>query len=488
MNIRIKNVLDSIKRWHDSPKAVATETTTAGSLDGGNMPPPQVTWLLLGLIHYRRRKKWAWSLYEQHRAQVPALTVGEVCEQKEMKFVPGHPEWSYELHSNDSHVVNRSTGEDIHFDTCNGVEVISAYWYLRYLQKFRTPGPAERRIKELFPRQKGAMAGLNYLRTHRVLDWVYDAETWRMSFKLAGEVRRYAGPVKKFLDAWKNPKNRLRLGALIGDWEAVHLAARAKKRPDIAAHAEKLAAGARDCWLSRLRTYAEVLPSSDTLHALAIAKAADLPAYLASALVDPELAGAAIRIIGDDPAWCCQVTEAFKESLRAYWRYEARGRAAKYLARQGHPIDELLDGVVSKPADYRAATQLAMQYSPERLPDLLRRSLRSKRSRTRLFAAAVLASIGNSWACRELMAAVKDADFYDRTLEARCALQVSGSMQAQKAMRKWEKHHASQVETTDVFSDSDYEMCGGCQTALRDTILKVDKMVCPLRPFFAKQK
>ncbi len=94
-----------------------------------------------------------------------------------------------------------------------------------------------------------------------------------------------------------------------------------------------MAAGARDCWLRRLRTYAEVLPSRDTLHALAIAKAADIPAYLASALADPEFAGAAIEIIGDDPAWRCQITEAFKESLRAYWRYDAKGRAAKYLAR-----------------------------------------------------------------------------------------------------------------------------------------------------------
>ena len=201
------------------------------------------------------------------------------------------------------------------------------------------------------------MAGLNYLRTHHVLDSVFDAETWRMTFKLVGEARLYTRSVRDFLDAWKNPKNRLHLGALIGDWDAVHLAARAKNTPDITAHAEKLAAAARDGWLSRLRTFAEILPSGDTLYALALAKAPDLPAYLTSALTDPELAGTAIRIVGDDPAWRCQVTEAFKESLRAYWRYGAKRRAATYLARQGHPIDELLDGLLSKPADYRAAVQ-----------------------------------------------------------------------------------------------------------------------------------
>ena len=86
------------------------------------------------------------------------------------------------------------------------------------------------------------------------------------------------------------------------------------------------------------------------------------------------------------------------------------------------------------------------------------------------------------------MAAVEGSGFYDRTLEARCALQAGGSTEAHRAMQKWEEQHAAQVATTDMVSESDYEMCGGCHTALRDTIRKVDKWVRPVRPFLARQK
>ena len=94
----------------------------------------------------------------------------------------------------------------------------------------------------------------------------------------------------------------------------------------------------------------------------------DLPDYLAKAMTDPQLAGAAARIVRNDATLRSQVEEVFRRSLREHWGYGAKARAAEYLARQGHPIGEILDGLLSKPTAYRTAMRLALQCT-NRLPE-----------------------------------------------------------------------------------------------------------------------
>ena len=140
---------------------------------------------------------------------------------------------------------------------------MKVWWYSHYLQGFRTPGPAECRLEELFPRRRGLLAAMNYLRTHGAFRKCFDVDSPRMMFKLAVEVTRYSEPVKTFLDAWQEPRNRIHLGPLIGDWDVVAVAAESAGQLEIAARAKRLAADAGECWLKRLRSFMEISACDD---------------------------------------------------------------------------------------------------------------------------------------------------------------------------------------------------------------------------------
>ncbi len=267
----------------------------------GNLPPIWVTWLVLGLIHYLKRKKWAWAIYQTRLAKT--ITLEALHAEDAMQPLPDLPEWAFKLDGNNSAIISSVTGENIHFDPSNGYAFMNIESFRRYLQEYRTPGPAEQRLNELFPSGKGILAGLNYLWTHDALHWVFDPMTPDMKFKICLAMARYSEPVEDFLNAWQEPRYRLRLGAVIGDWDVVAHAAELKNEPQIAARAKLLAADARDRWLDRLRKLVEFLICDDALYALATAKADDLPSILKTALNNSALAEAAIEIAGNDATW-----------------------------------------------------------------------------------------------------------------------------------------------------------------------------------------
>jgi hypothetical protein len=116
VNYQIENLLHRIESWHKTPSKVAPEATACAAR---HLPTPQVTWTLLGLIHYRLRKTWAWKVFKQHlrshvKPQPARVTIHEVIEGTAEGIISGMPEWSYHLDGNNSFIGNRATREVIH--------------------------------------------------------------------------------------------------------------------------------------------------------------------------------------------------------------------------------------------------------------------------------------------------------------------------------------------------------------------------------------
>ena len=58
MNRKLTAVLTRVRNW----KAV---TNAPASTDRKHLPPPQITWAMLGLIRYRVQKRWAWNALKE---------------------------------------------------------------------------------------------------------------------------------------------------------------------------------------------------------------------------------------------------------------------------------------------------------------------------------------------------------------------------------------------------------------------------------------
>src|SRR5262249_21528485 len=99
----------------------------------GALPEPQVSWTLLGLIHYRRRKGWAWRVLDERLH-------GQHSRGFQEGVVPGLPDWTYQLDHGNSHLIHRGTGEDIHIDAENGPELILGNSFIDHFQSHREPG------------------------------------------------------------------------------------------------------------------------------------------------------------------------------------------------------------------------------------------------------------------------------------------------------------------------------------------------------------
>ena len=50
------------RAWSVKGKAV---TNAPASTDRKHLPPPQITWAMLGLIRYRVQKRWAWNALKE---------------------------------------------------------------------------------------------------------------------------------------------------------------------------------------------------------------------------------------------------------------------------------------------------------------------------------------------------------------------------------------------------------------------------------------
>jgi len=480
MNRQLTAVLNCIRKWKIA-------TNGPARICGKNLPPPQITWTMLGLIRYRVRKRWAWNVLKE---RVPLafeddldhmVTIDDVVNGVRTGIVPEMPQWEYRIDGNDSWVQNRRSGERIHVDVPNWPEVTFAWQYVDYVQRHREPGPAEARLKELFPEGRGLLTAIQRLRRGGLLHVLDSYWPVSLDFELCGAVDGYARGVTEFLDAWSQPENRIALAAQIGDWGAVREAAEVDSQRDIAARAATLAQQSYARWLDHLRRAASRGLYDDVLHALAHAHAEDLSDYLDKALGNPDVSDDALEIIADDPAWKPRVYQVFRASLREKTPSGIKGHAALYLARHGHPVHELLAGLHEKPADSWSAILVALRHAPEHLPAELRFALRSRDCEQRLLAAGVLALLDTDWSRGELLAVLGESCNQDATFECRTALRESRCVEAHRAVDQWEEEHPA-VDEGDYTTDRGmHRLSGGCDRRLHEVMAHLHEPVLAAR-------
>ncbi|MGO8750563.1 MAG: hypothetical protein ACLQNE_31835 [Thermoguttaceae bacterium] len=116
---------------------------------------------------------------------------------------------------------------------------------------------------------------------------VIHAPDWdNADFRMFVTLYRYTAPVRRFLKAWEDPKNRLALAVVIGDWPAV------AENPDLSAYPEirtKVLALAADCHRRWDVLNAEGFDSR-LLIALTNVGSREVPKYLEMAFPMSELA------------------------------------------------------------------------------------------------------------------------------------------------------------------------------------------------------
>jgi hypothetical protein len=461
-------MLNAIRRWHRSSEP---ETPAAHIPEAGRLPPPQITWPLLGLIHYRQRKKWAGRLYKDRlrdkRKRLPKyVSIDDILAGASDGVVPGLPEWSYHLDGNDSYLTNRVTDEQIHIDILNGPEVIRSFDLRAHFQSLRTPGAAEQRLRGLFPHGRALMIALRHLDSCCLFHLIDPPDLGILEFELCGCLRKYAAPVEAFLVAWEDPTQRSALGRLIGDWPVVLEMAASQGQVDVAERARAMGERSRRKWLNLVRVDADSHRDGDALCALPDAQAEDLREYLEAALADPDLVDTALDIIRDDPVWRDRAVAVFRRSLAERPFHGVRGAVAAYLARHGHPVEELFEGLLAEPADLSSAIVLALKHDRQRLPDLTRLGIRSATMGTRLTAAAALATLDTDWTRCELLSVLEESPGQDATIEARCALRESRDRRAREAADRWEEQHPDAGKRDYTTDRSMYDLQGGCEQVL----------------------
>lgn len=265
----------------------------------GTLPPPHVSWAVIGLVHYRARKHWARRVMgERLRPQLRVLATnphGGLAQSgcPRAGTVPGLPDWAFDLaEPTATTLTHRGTGEVVHVDLLNGPEIMCHSQFRRHFRDQRDPGPAQGRLGQLFPAGAGLWLVLRLLRREGLLHDVADEV-----FQLCGMLAGYSECVARFLDAWSEPEQRYGLAVRIGDWPATREVAAALGRSDLAAQAGPRAEACRQQWLGLLRRWeARHGLFNDLLLALAAVGAADLPRHLERALGRPEMVGTAIEL------------------------------------------------------------------------------------------------------------------------------------------------------------------------------------------------
>jgi len=425
------------------------------------LPAPQATWMLMGLIRYRERKRWAFDILQSHVQyaspgyyDAAESTGTSYAEERREGIVGGLPEWEYFISEDTAWLRNRVSREYLHMSLVRDpVEDIGAGPFRQYLAQLRMPGPIERRLVELHPGPASLDTSPEYLRDGSVvagvdasLEYLQDCRAIdgdpRSAFSLAPELDDFIEPLMLFCEAWEDPSNRVRLGAAIGDWLAVHEAAKALSDPELTAMTAERAKQCRRLWLDYLRGKVALEGlDEDRLSALANAEAEELPVLLEMNLSHGGYVYPAVEIIANDPSWCPRVFALLTEHPERSSNLPT-DLLLDYLAHHQHRTRETI-GVLANidQPPYDVLIPRAVEHARDLLPALLRKALRSSRLQDRQVAAAVLAIIDNRWSRRELTTVLEESDDPDATQEYRAALRESRQHSAWRIADQWEAAH-----------------------------------------------
>jgi hypothetical protein len=211
---RLLHVIDTLAVTQGDPgDPTELEAAVRAAPPVGILPPPQVSWTLLALLHYRRRKRWAWRVVRQRlpwllrRENRPASDRDD-RDLSRQRIVPGLPDWEYGRVVSSSFLTHRGSGERLHIHLSYGPENLRVWEFREYLRYHRRPGPAGRRLAELFPGARGIRVAFDELTRYGAMQHLGE-EQYTLSRRAAASGRAARG----LLASWTRPCQRVRLAA-----------------------------------------------------------------------------------------------------------------------------------------------------------------------------------------------------------------------------------------------------------------------------------
>ena len=490
--------LKNITRWVEAPEQTERRALQElASQDRIEMLLPQLTWVLVGLIHFRSRQQWAWEALAPHLSHditntrgyhLTLLIIHDAMQRDPTGAVPGLSEWNFGWDGSMTFIQHHRTEERLYLDTMNGPESVSYFYYGDYLRRHREPGPAEQRVLEFFPNGKGLAIPVHHLIDDDLVQNLNKAivemcDFNLLDFTLSDSLDCFADPVETFLDAW-DQRLSPGLAAVIGDWDLVRDLAEATAQSDLGMQAARQADAAHRQWLSLLKeTRTQHGLCDDLLHAMAQAQSEDVDGILADALATPALAATAAKIVGGDPRRRPEVERLIERTRTDQRFYDVRIEAAFALAQGGADVAELIEELLIKPglSNLETALCLAFEFRPEFLLPLLQWGLSCRTSEARLLAAAILAQLNSFESQQVLWTALDRGIDHETTIECRAALRECGGIENHYFLQEWEQAHPESASQEGNSARGFYQWNGGIQKVLRKRITGVVEQVDQIR-------
>lgn len=422
----------------------------------GVLPSPWDTWTLIGLIRHHRRQLWVAEIVRTRLQGTPADlaamgALGHPDGVPQCGPIPGMPEWEYFFHGRGCRISHKVDGDAIDVDFFNdSADYFDTFFYQRYLDSLRQPGPPEVRLRELHPSTGAISIAISDLLAAGALTPLPGRDSH--PYRVADEVMAATDDIDSFCTAWALPDRRVWLSAVIGDWLAADNAAAG--RPELSAITRPRAARCREIrWLRLRQELSELYRGADALQALADLGAPDLDQCVKDCLsgLPSGLISAALDVIGqqDDARWCVPVHELFS-------RVDPAGQlpqphiwmtSLKFLLRHGHRTNEVVASLArAGGTEIGEAVLLSLEHAPELALPLIRKGLLAEVPMDRTCVSAILALINAPWSRRELLGALDASDNQEKTNYVRAALLETGDEEAQRAVLAWEKRNPHENE------------------------------------------
>jgi uncharacterized protein DUF6896 len=424
----------------------------------GVLPSPWDAWTLIGLVRHRERQLWVAELIRTRLQGAPADLAargalgGHPEAVPQSGSVPGMPEWEYFFHGRGCCIRHKVDGDTIDVDFWDdSADYFDTFFYTHYLESLRHPEPPEERVRELHSSDSTVRVAIADLLAAGALAALPGGDAH--PYRLADDVMTVADDVNHFCSVWLQPRRRVWLAGLVGDWLAADQAAFG--RTELTGITAPRAAQCREQRRRRLRkeAFSEGL-AAGALQGLADLHSPDLDECLETALSGPPsgLISTALEIIGrqDDRRWCARMYELFS-------RVDPAGRlpsphiwitSLKFLLRHGYRSDEMIASLSKAGGtEIGEAVLLSLERAPELALPLIRKGLLADVPMCRTQVAAILALITTPWSRGELLRALNESDDQQKTADVRAALLESRDQEDHRAVRAWEERNPQKQET-----------------------------------------
>lgn len=423
----------------------------------GSLPSPWTSWLLITLMQYRERQRWAKELLRTSlRQTVPPSK--SLCrrEQPVMMRVPDMPEWEVKLECDSKFgwLIHQVTGEIISVGLAsqNVESIIFADALNQYVKPHSRWEPAGR-LFELHPDFNSIWYAIDSLVAARLLVGVhYDLHPYKRGLQPDGHHLTisaiiHAEKFSRFCERWEDANNRLWLSALIGDWLLADELARAAGDPGLVEITETRA---EKCRQRRVRTIRRRMEKrsllSWELKGLYELGEKEITLLVRQALrAHGRSVAAAVDFLEsyDDPSLYGEVFDAWDRLWDAREGLGGSGVAesTRWLLEHGHRTEEVIEAICCAEQVDDEAALTVLEYAPLQAIPVIRRALRNERIGAGNETTAALAIIDRPWSRDELRAVLDEWQYRDpdELLPIAVALQESHDPEARAAGDEWEQ-------------------------------------------------